>query len=246
MARIATTCITASFLVTPWVAAPAAFAESTYVSGGFAAEGGGGTGTIGYGWVDDSGRVVGHVTVDHLVRGSKSVEFVSTSNFSDPAHLTVPVIGTTDDVDVGVIAAVADELEPIIELSDGTRLTVTNYARAGGIAVGQEVCHSGQNDVTATLHEVCGDVVSVGATSDCKANNGSSTCAVEVKSTRSDGYAGGPGDSGSAAYTYNSDGTVTVVGTYKAAGAGTGVFEPTYAAMDAFAGHPLTTKDFAR
>lgn len=235
--------LAALILVGQWTIPVQASAELSYVSGGFAASGGGGEGTIGYGWVDDSGRVVGHITVDHLVRGAKSVSFVETSNFAEPTYKTVPVIGTTDDVDVGVIAPVADVLEPVVELADGTRLTVTNYARAGSIVEGQQVCHSGQNEVTATLHEICGQVISVGATSGCKADNGSSTCAVEIKSNREDGYPGGLGDSGSAAYTYNSNGTITVVGTYKAAGSGTGVFEPTYAAMDVFEGHPLTIHD---
>ena len=153
------------------------------------------------------------------------------------------MLKTTGNVDVAVIGPVDDKLAPVVELSDGTRLIATDYADAGEITVGQRVCHSGQNEVTATLHEVCGHVVDVGATSHCAPNNGSSTCVVSVRSDRADGYPGDHGDSGAAAYTYNPNGTITIVGTYKSAngGDGTGQFEPTYAAIEVFGGHPYTT-----
>jgi hypothetical protein len=230
--------------------------ESAYVSGGFAAEGAGGLGTIGYGWADDSGSVIGHLTVDHLVRDTSTadavesdhVEFKPTEHFSMPAHPQVPVLKTTGSVDVAVIGPVDDKLAPVVELSDGTRLIATDYAEAGQIVVGQRVCHSGQNEVTATLHEICGQVVEVGATSHCVPNNGSSTCVVSVRTDRTDGYPGDHGDSGAAAYTYNPNGTITIVGTYKSANSGDGIgdFEPTYAAMEAFGGHPYTTRDLPR
>ncbi len=230
--------------------------ESAYVSGGFAAEGAGGLGTIGYGWADDSGSVIGHLTVDHLARDTSTpdavetgqVEFTPTKNFPMPSNPQVPVLKTTGNVDVAVIGPVDDKLAPVVELSDGTRLIATDYAEAGEITVGQRVCHSGQNELTATLHEVCGHVVDVGATSHCAPNKGSSTCVVSVRSDRSDGYPGDHGDSGAAAYTYNPNGTITIVGTYKSAngGDGTGQFEPTYAAIESFGGHPYTTRDLPR
>lgn len=230
--------------------------ESAYVSGGFAAEGAGGRGTIGYGWADDSGAVVGHLTVDHLVRDTSTpdavesdhVDFKPTDNFPMPPNPRVPVLKTTGKVDVAVIGPVDDKLSPVVELSDGTRLIATDYAKAGDITVGQRVCHSGQNERTATMHEVCGNVIEVGATSGCEPNSGSSTCAVSVHTDRADGYPGDHGDSGAAAYTYNPDGTITIVGTYKSADDGTGIgsFEPTYAAMDVFDGHPFTTRDLPR
>ncbi len=228
--------------------------ENAYVSGGFAAEGAGGLGTVGYGWVDDSGSVVGHITVDHLVRDTSSpdvvdsdhVDFQATANFPVPPHPQVPVLKTTGNVDVALIGPVDDNISPVVELSDGTRLTATDYADAGEITVGQRVCHSGQNELTATMHEVCGQVVEVGATSHCVPDNGSSSCVVSVHTP--DGYPGDHGDSGAAAYTYNPDGTITIVGTYKSANSGDGVgqFEPTYAAIEVFGGHPYTTRDLPR
>jgi hypothetical protein len=227
--------------------------ESAYVSGGFAADGAGGEGTVGYGWVDDSGSVVGHITVDHLVRdtstadGAESdhVDFTPTDNFPMPANPKVSVLKTTGNVDVALIGPVDDNLAPVVELSDGTRLTVTDYAEAGGIVPGQRVCHSGQNAVTVTLHEVCGEVVHVGSTSHCLPDNGSSTCVVSVRTDRGDGFAGDHGDSGAAAYTYNANGTITLVGTFKSSGDGMAQLEPTYAAMEAFGGHPYTTMDIS-
>ncbi|BBY67504.1 chymotrypsin family serine protease [Mycolicibacterium helvum] len=227
--------------------------ESAYVSGGFAAEGAGGLGTIGYGWADDSGSVMGHLTVDHLVRDTSTpdavesdhVDVKATDNFPMPPNPQVPVLKTTGNADVAVIGPVDDRLAPVVQLSDGTRLIATDYADAGEIKVGQRVCHSGQNEVTATMHEVCGQVIVVGATSHCTPNNGSSTCVVSVRADRSDGYPGDHGDSGAAAYTYNPNGTITIVGTFKSANDNTGIgsFEPTYAAMEAFGGHPFTTRD---
>jgi hypothetical protein len=113
------------------------------------------------------------------------LEFQPTPNFPMPSNPQVPVLKTTGNVDVAVIGPVDDKLSPVVELSDGTRLIVTDYADAGEIAVGQRVCHSGQNELTATMHEVCGQVVEVGATSHCTPNNGSGTCVVSVRS----GYA---------------------------------------------------------
>jgi hypothetical protein len=230
--------------------------ESAYVSGGFAAEGAGGLGTIGYGWADDSGSVMGHLTVDHLVRDTSTadavesdhVDFTPTDNFPMPPNPQVPVLKTTGNVDVAIIGPVDDNLAPVVGLSDGTRLIATDYADAGEITVGQRVCHSGQNERTATMHEVCGQVVEVGATSRCAPNSGSSTCAVSVRTDRADGYPGDHGDSGAAAYTYNPNGTITIVGTYQSADDNTGIgsFEPTYAAMEAFGGHPYTTRDLPR
>ena len=229
--------------------------ESAYVGGGFAGVGAGGLGTIGYGWADDSGAAIGHLTVDHLVRDTSTpdavesdhVDFQETPNFPVPPNPRVPVLKTTGNADVALIGPVDAKLAPVVELTDGTKLIATDYADAGEIKVGQRVCHSGQNEVTATMHEVCGLVVSVGATSNCTPKNGSSTCVVSVKSERTDGYPGDHGDSGAAAYTYNPNGTITIVGTYKSAntGTGTGDFEPTYAAMEAFGGHPFTTRDLA-
>jgi hypothetical protein len=229
---------------------------SAYVSGGFAADGAGGLGTIGYGWAEDSGAVMGHLTVDHLVRDTSTpdavesdhVDFHATDNFPMPPNPRVRVLKTTGNVDVAIVAPVDDNLAPVVELSDGTRLIATDYADAGDITVGQRVCHSGQNERTATMHEVCGQVVEVGATSRCVPNNGSSTCVVSIRSDRSDGYPGDHGDSGAAAYTYNPNGTITIVGTYKSANDDTGIgsFEPTYAAMEAFGGHPFTTRDLPR
>jgi hypothetical protein len=226
---------------------------SAYVSGGFAAEGAGGLGTIGYGWADDSGTAIGHLTVDHLVRDTRTadavesdhVEFQATPNFPMPPNPRVSVLKTTGNADVALIGPVDDNLAPVVQLTDGTRLIATDYADAGEIKVGQRVCHSGQNEVTATMHEICGVVVSVGATSNCTPKNGSSTCVVSVRSERTDGYPGDHGDSGAAAYTYNPNGTITIVGTYKSANNGTGIgdFEPTYAAIEAFGGHPFTTRD---
>jgi hypothetical protein len=218
-------------------------AETDYVSGGFAAEGGGGLGTIGYGWVDPYGSVIGHITVDHLTRGADAVTYSPSDNFSPPPNATMEVLQSTDDVDVGLIAAAADTLQPVIELDDGTRLTVTGYAHPGDVAVGQPVCHSGHNETTETLHEVCGTVTTVGRTSQCTANNGASTCVVSFVSDRDDGWPGGEGDSGAAVYTYKPDGTVDVVGTFKSSSTDTGDFEPTYAAMEVFGGQPLTTTD---
>ncbi len=225
--------------------------ESAYVSGGFAADGAGGEGTVGYGWVDDSGSVLGHITVDHLVRDTSTadgdqsdvVDFVPTDNFPTPSNSRVSVLNTTGNVDVALVGPFDDKLAPVVELSDGTRLTVTDYAEAGDISVGQRVCHSGQNEVTVTLHEVCGVVATVGATSHCRANSGSSTCVVSARTDRADGFAGDHGDSGAATYTYNPDGTITLVGTFKSSGDGFAEFEPTYAAMDVFDGHPYTTMD---
>jgi hypothetical protein len=123
---------------------------------GFAGAGAGGLRTIGYGW-----------------RGSKSIGIEPTNHFSDPVYPTVPVKGTTDDTDVGLIGPVADVLEPVIEPSDGTRLTATDYARSGSIAVAK-------------------------------------------------------------------------LSAYKAAGDDTAIFEPPFAAMEIFGGHPLTTVDASR
>jgi hypothetical protein len=221
-----------------------ASAESTYVSGGFAASGAGGVGTIGYGWVDGMGAVIGHVTVDHLTRGGTSIEYSPSANFSTPPITKVAVAASTDSADVALVEAFADDLQPTVKLSDGTALTASGYASAGDIALGQRVCHSGHNEVTETMHEVCGAVIAVGPTSKCVAQDGSSTCVVEARTDRSDGWAGGPGDSGAAAYTYKADGTIILVGTFKASSDdGTALFEPTYAAMEMFGGHPLTTLD---
>lgn len=225
--------------------------QSAYVSGGFAAQGAGGVGTVGYGWVDEAGSVLGHITVDHLVRDtstpdaveSDEVDFQQTDNFPMPPNPQVPILKTTGNVDVALIGPVDDNLAPVVELSDGTRLTVTDYADAGEIAVGQRVCHSGQNEITVTLHEVCGQVTQVRDTAHCTPDNGSSTCVVSMRTDRADGFAGDHGDSGAAAYTYNEDGTITVVGTFKSSADGIADFEPTYAAMEVFGGHPYTTKD---
>ncbi|BBY61092.1 chymotrypsin family serine protease [Mycolicibacterium sarraceniae] len=174
--------------------------ESAYVRGGFAADGAGGLGTIGYGWADDSGAAIGHLTVDHLVRDTSTpdavesdhVDIVATDNFPMPTNPQVPVLKTTGNVDVAIIGPVDDNLAPVVELSDGTRLIATDYSEAGDITVGQRVCHSGQNERTATLGEVCGQVVTVGATSNCKPNSGSSTCVVSVRTDRADRPASDP------------------------------------------------------
>ncbi|WP_445165596.1 hypothetical protein ACTXG7_16965 [Mycolicibacterium sp. Dal123E01] len=228
--------------------------ESAYVSGGFSGEGAGGPATIGYGWADDSGAFVGHVTVDHLVRDTRTadavegdhVDFVPTEHYAMPTNQQVPVLKTTGDVDVALIGPFDDNVAPVLGLTDGTRLVVTDFADAGEITVGQRVCHSGYNETTATMHEVCGAVAQLGATSHCMANQGSSTCMLTVKTDRADGFPGGPGDSGAAAYTYNPNGTITLVGTYKGVAGAIGLVEPTYAAMEVFGGHPYTTKDLPR
>lgn len=70
---------------------------------------------------------------------------------------------------------------------------------------------------TATMRETRGAVDRAGSTDDCRAAGGTSSCGVLI-SYPEGAWGSGPGDSGAAAYRYNGDGTITLVGNDKGTG----------------------------
>ncbi|MCU1642204.1 MAG: hypothetical protein JWN03_2479 [Nocardia sp.] len=205
--------------------------------GGFQACTADACGTIGYAWADDSGAPVGHVTVAHLV--SEVGQQVTSTAFNGVPVTTMTTLKSTHDADLSVVSAVSSDLSSSITLSDGTVLTVSGYATEGDIKSGQRVCHSGWNGTTATMHEVCGTVDSIGPSAACQAaGTGTSTCVV-LFAPPAGTRGGGPGDSGAAAYSYQPDGSVTVIGNYRGTTTeGKAIIEPVYAAIQIFGGRP--------
>ena len=207
--------------------------------GGWKGSGGGGDGTVGLPWADDKGRVVGHLTVDHL--GPP----VTPSSHGLPTTL-LEGAQQTWDADLRIIKPVAGGtgIIPRIVTSDEKKsYEISDWAREGDITVGQRICHGGWNDGTQKRGGVvCGTVTKVGPTDKCRNNgSGSSTCLVTYTGEGADGFYGGGGDSGSAVWTEQPDGTIKVVGIHKSGnGKKTGFFEPIYAATQLFGGHPLT------
>lgn len=199
----------------------------------------GASGTIGYAWTVDGKTVAGHVTVNHLA-GAGAV--VTTTAALGVPSVSVRTKQTTDAADLSLIGSIGGNVEPSILLSSGNILYVSKYASAGALQQGQQVCHSGWNETTKKLPYVCGTIVAIGATGNCHADgSGSSTCRVLIKGMN--GWVGGPGDSGAAAYIANGNGTITLVGNYKGESAGYGVIEPVYAAMQIFGGRPYVSAD---
>jgi len=199
-----------------------------------------GCGTLGYAWADSSDAPVGQITVDHLVGDTGTP--MSYSAFKGGSDGAVYALKTTDKADLALMRPIASDLEPLVALRDGTGLTVSGYANEGDIRVGQKVCHSGWSDQAGAVHEICGVIDSVGPAQKCSAllqNPILSTCNVMFR-TQNGVSAGGSPDAGAAVYSYNSDGTIDLVGTMTSTDGGSvGSFEPTYAAMQIFGGHPL-------
>lgn len=194
-------------------------------------------GTIGYAWADDSGAPVGHVTVAHLV--SEVGQQVTSTAFNGVPATTMTTLKSTHDADLSVVSPVSADLSSSITLSDGTVLTASGYASEGDVKTGERVCHSGWNPTTAAMHEACGVADSIGPTAKCRAaGTGTSTCVLLV-APPAGSWIGGPGDSGSPAYSYQPDGSITVIGNYKGTTTdGKAIIEPVYAAIQIFGGHP--------
>ncbi|MGW5575171.1 hypothetical protein ACWEVD_28545 [Nocardia thailandica] len=196
-------------------------------------------GTIGLPWADSGNNPIGHLTVAHLAE--RESQRITATPFNGVPGTTMTVTQATGAADLGVTSLVSTDVAPTLTLSDGTLLGITAYVAVGSLAAGQPVCHSGWNDQTATVHEICGTIADVGPTDNCRAvGTGSSSCAFTFRANNG-GRVGGPGDSGAAAYRYNTDGSVTVLGLFKGIENGdTGVVEPVYAASQIFGGRPFT------
>lgn len=198
-----------------------------------------GCGTIGMAWSDNNGNLVGHITVDHL--GGGVGDMISAVAWKNVPAKTLRIIKQTHQADVKMIEPIdSRRVIPTIITSAGKSYIISSWAREGDIVVGQRVCQSGWNATTQSKGGVvCGTVSNVGPTDHCRAiGTGKSSCAVTFY--HDSGFTCGPGDSGSAVWSENKDGTIMLLGTIGSNTGSSCKFEPIYATSQIFGGRPYT------